>query len=58
MKCCVALDAERSHSPLVPPDDGGLTTETCRGDTDTNIQLCEQCAYLLVYLNRVKIYKV
>jgi hypothetical protein len=34
----MTLDAERTPWPSVPPDDGGLMTETCRGDIDTNIQ--------------------
>lgn len=31
------LDAKRCLCPLVPPDNGGLTIETCRGDNRTNI---------------------
>jgi hypothetical protein len=38
--------------PWCPPDDGGLTAETCGGGV-TLIQIynCKQCACLLVYLN-------
>jgi hypothetical protein len=32
-----AAEEWRSLWPLVPPDDGGLITETCRDDTDTNV---------------------
>jgi hypothetical protein len=35
----MTLDAERSLWPLLPPDDDGLTIETFRGDTDTNIEV-------------------
>jgi hypothetical protein len=33
------LDEEWILWPLVHPEDGGLTTETCRGAIDTNIWL-------------------
>jgi hypothetical protein len=37
MKYCTTLYVERSLVSSVPPDEGGLTTETYRGDTGTNI---------------------
>jgi hypothetical protein len=33
----MTLDAEGNLWRLEPPNDGGFTTETCRGDIDTNI---------------------
>jgi hypothetical protein len=52
LKCNVIwlVDAKRYLWPLVPPDDGDLTTETCRGNIKRNINSACICWSVLTVL--------